>query len=119
MIRILKTDLFRLFRSKVLLAFPLILTFSLISGLLFSARIAEEEEKANTHWIDTTYSRDVKGGYITEIRDPERIDPEQKGVYYNNTDEPMQIVHVEEDGVEIKVTIQPGETFVSTDRDFN
>ena len=119
MIRILKTDLFRLFRSKVLLAFPLILTFSLISGLLFSARITEEEEKANTHWIDTTYSRDVNGGYITEIRDPESIDSEQKGVYYNDTDEPMQIVHIEEDGVEIKVTIQPGETFVSTDRDFN
>jgi len=117
MIRILKTDLFRLFKSKVLLAFPILLTFSLISGLLFSARITDEEN--NTHWIDTTSSREVNGGYITEIRDPESIDPEQKGVYYNNTDEPMQIVHVEEDGVEIKVTIQPGETFVSTDRDFN
>ncbi|MBR4143883.1 MAG: hypothetical protein IKU06_00325 [Lachnospiraceae bacterium] len=112
MIRILKTDLFRLFRSKVILAFPIVLTISLIFSMLFANVVDEQENQ------DIPNSPKVPGGIVCTIADPDKLDRNYPGLHYNDTDKPMQIIYTEEDGVEVNITIQPGEAFISTDEDF-
>ncbi|MBO4510734.1 MAG: hypothetical protein J5718_05260 [Lachnospiraceae bacterium] len=115
MIRILKTDLFRLFRSKVILSYPIVIIAAMVLGALFSVKTdSQSEEKDEAQVVSVR----VDGGYVVKDYVP-TDDPNLQGhVYTNDTAEPMNISYTEDDGHEVNVTIQPGETFVSDEKDF-
>ena len=127
MIRILKTDLFRLFRSKVLLAFPLLLAFSLLMSLLVSNNVTYSTDEeigwdqgtGTAKYQDPDHER-VRGGYINRNIDPEDVKEAEfaDNVTYNGTDAPMEVSITEDDGVVVSVTLQPGESFMYLTNDY-
>ena len=112
MIRILKTDLFRLFRSKVIWVYPIVIIAAMLIGSLLSVKTDSKSEENNEARGERV---EVDGGFIIKVYVPGE-DPNIQGtVYTNDTAEPMNISYKEDDGHEVNVTIQPGETFISDD----
>ena len=90
MIKILKTDLFRLFRSKAFYVYPIVLVFIMIIGMLFSAQTETREETVGDGQGEIQIkvndpNADVKTANSDSKEETDKAETENKYIFFGPT----------------------------------